>query len=203
MVEQKGGSSQTTQTTETAPELNPQEQFLKNLYQKTLDWLTKDQQGKILTEFPSQYVSEWSEHDGRHPGEVSSFSIDLEKGVIVETKDRIFALIIGRELNSRYSRERTLSLRFGCVPTDWLLAKDDKNIKFTRMLTHQKMGMYGSGNFFVNDVSGEVTIDCWADRGYSGSKEIGRWPQEELLTDKGLTACLDIIQRTSRNAFIG
>ncbi len=202
MVEQKGGSPQITQTTEAVAELNPQEQFLNNLYQRTLDWLTKDQQGKIAANFDPQKISGWKQHDGRHPGEISSFSIDLESGVIVETKDRIFALVMGREFNSRYSRERTLSLQFGCVPTDWLLAKDDKNIEFARILTQQE-GIWpkGSGEFFVNDASGKVTIDCWADRGYSGSEEIEKWTQEKLFTEEGLNACLEIVQRTSRNAF--
>ncbi|OGH15791.1 MAG: hypothetical protein A3C22_00240 [Candidatus Levybacteria bacterium RIFCSPHIGHO2_02_FULL_37_10] len=200
MVEQGDKSSQVAEIT---PKLSPQEKFITDLYQKTLDWLTSDQQGKITAVFNPQEISSWKQHDGRHPGEISSISIGLEKGVIVETKDRIFALVMGRELNSRYSRERTLSFQFGCLPIDSALARQDKNLDLVRMLTQQRMWTHGSGEFFVHDMTGEVTIHCWADGwNYSGGKEIGRWPQEEVLTDKGLNACLDIIQRTSKNAFI-
>lgn len=204
MVEQK---DKLLQAAELTPELDPEEQFITNLYKKTLDWLTKDQQGKILAEFPSQYISSWSEHDGRDPGTTTWLSLDLEKGVIVETPDRIFALVMGRGSNSRYSRgERTLSFQFGMLPTDYALTKEDKNINFARMLTQQLRG-YGSGEFFVDDVTGKVRIDCWADDSwFSGGKDIGKWPhgwtQEKLFTDEGINACLEIVQRTSRNAFI-
>lgn len=187
---------------EVASELTPQEQFVTNLYQKTLDWLTKNQQGKIVADFDPQEISRWTEHEGRDPGTTVWLSMDLEKGAIIQTNDRIFALVIGKQLQSRYSHERTLSFQFGMLPTDSRLTKGNKDIDMIRIFTHQRMWTYGSGEFFVNDMTGEVTIDCWADGGrFTGGKEIGKWTQEQLLTDGGTNACLEIVQRTSQNAF--
>lgn len=199
MVEQQNKLSQA----EVVPELNPQEQFIVKLYQKTLDWLINDQRGKIAVDMNPQEIDSWEQHAGRHPGETVWLSIDLEKGVIVKTKDRDFALVMGRRLQNRYSRERTLSFQFGMLPTDSLPTKEGKNIEMIKTLVNQRMGTYGSGEFFVNDETGKVMINCWADdTRYAGGKEIRKWTQEKLLTGEGADACLDIIQRTSKNAFI-
>jgi transposase InsO family protein len=51
-------------------------------------------------------------------------------------------------------------------------------------------------------MTGQVTTDAWADSGTFGGQEFHRWEKEKKLTDKGLRACLGIVRRTTKNAFL-
>lgn len=198
MVEQQRNLLQT----EITPELNPQEQFITNLYQKTLDWLTKDQQGTIIANMDPQEMSRWEEHEGRQRGETVWLSANLEKITIVETNDRYFALVMSRRLHKEYSYgKRTLSFQFGALPKNPVLTRQASDAERVHMLIQQK-GTHGSGEFFVHDTTGKIEIDCWADVLTFGGRKVNRWEQNRILKEEGVKACLEIVQRTVRNALL-
>lgn len=184
----------------------PQEQFLNDLYGKIFDWLIKKQHGKVLAKFGPQEIDFWDSYEA-DPGRITRLGIDLQKAVIIETKNRQFALALGRKQHIRFNGQ-TLHLQFGAhlLPLSKFTKEIGSSIERVRQLTNQSYG-YGTGEFYINDVTKEVKIDCWADDSrYTGGRDIGTWPhkwtQKKLMSKQGLNACLDIVQRTSRQAFL-
>lgn len=184
----------------------PQEQFLNDLYGKIYDWLIRKQHGKVLAKFGPHEIDSWDSYEA-DPGSITRLDIDLQKAVIIETKDRQFALALGRKQHIRFDGQ-TLHLQFGATPLP--LSKWDIEggnlIDRVRQLVNQSHG-WGSGEFYIDDVTKKVDLDCWADNGmYTGGRDIGTWPhkwtQEKLMSEQGLNACLDIVQRTSHQAFL-
>ena len=185
---------------EGVPELNSQEQFITKLYQKTLDWLTKDQQGKIVANMDPQEINQWAKLEGRHLGGTVWLSANLEKVNIVETNDRYFSLVMSRRPHGGNIRgKRTLSFQFGTLPKDSVSFQRATDAERVHMLIQQK-GTHGSGEFFVDDRTGEVMINCWADVLTFGGRKVNRWEQNRLLKEEGIKACLEIVQKTAINA---
>ena len=197
MVEQKGKSSQATEIT---PELNPQEQFIVNLYGKTLDWLTNDQRGKVVAEFGPQEIRDWESYES-DPGRTTRLSINLLKAVLVKTPERNFALVLGRRRRSKYDDEETLGLQFGLHPSSGSKRFEDLPL-VDKLRSLTTSGGYGNGDFYQNSMTRGISINCWADSSIFGGQEVRRWEKDKLLTPSGINACLEIVQRTSQNAFI-
>lgn len=193
------------QRIEQAPiiEVYPPKDFLEKLYSRVLDWATTDQKGQVVAKIKPQEIDNWESHNGRHPGETVWLGINLEKGVLIKTPKHDFALVLGRKLQSRYSNQETLSLQFGLQPIPGSEHFEElPAVNKLRWLTTKAAGSYGSGEFFVHDMTGDIAIGCWADRfPFLGAQEVGRWEKDKLLTNKGIDACLEIVQRTAKNAF--
>lgn len=180
----------------------PQEQFLNDLYGKIYDWLIKEERGKVLAKFGHSDIDSWDTYEA-DPGRTIRLDIYLQKAVIIETKNRQFALALGRKQHIRFN-EQTLHLQFGAepLPLSKFTKKSGNSIDRVRQLVNQSYGC-GAGEFYIDDATKEVKIDCWADDSrYTGGREIKRWPPKELMSKEGLNACLDIAQRTSRQAFL-
>lgn len=176
--------------------------FLEKLYSRVLDWTTTEQKGQVVEEIKPQEIDNWELHDGRHPGETVWLGINLEKGVLIKTPKHDFVLALGRKLQSRHSNQEALSLQFGFQPIPGSKHFEELPlVNKLRSLTNTR-GSYGVGEFHEQEITGGIRINCWADGPTYGGKWINRWGQKELLTNKGIDACLEIVQRTTKNAFL-
>lgn len=182
-------------------EMSPREAFLNKLYVEILDWLTKERDSKILAEFKPQHVSYWENHEDL-PGRNAVLALDLQKAVIIQTPTKNFALVLGERRRSKWDRKQTLGVQFGVKPASQMSSQKNP-IDNLRSLVNQRPFGHGSGEFYIHPDAKKLIIDCWADESrFTGGREIKDWPEERLITEKGLEACLEIVQRTSRNAFI-
>lgn len=190
--------------TEVKKEKYSPEEFINELYAQTLKWLTEDQKGEIITELEPQKLDYWDFSEGRHPSEYVPLSIDVEKGVLLKTQKHNFALVLGKRFRSRYDHEETLGLQFGIRPADdeSKYFKSLSPVEKIRNLTFRSPGSYGSGDFYEHSKTRNIQTDAWADGYRFGGQEINRWGKDKLLTPIGIDACLEIVQRTARNAFI-
>lgn len=148
---------------------------------------------------PEQYSAE-----ERHPGESVSLSINLEKGLLIETEKHDFALVLGRRFRSKYDRKETLGLQFGLFPNSRESRRFESlsTVEKIKSLTYRYPGSYGTGDFYEDSITGNIRTDCWADGFTFGGQRINTWDKKKLLTLTGMDACLEIIQRTTKNAFI-
>lgn len=177
------------------------EAFLEKLYETTLDWLINEQEGEVVAEFEPQKIFDWESYES-DPGRLTRLDINLVKAVLVKTPKNDFALVLGRRRRSKYDHEETLGLQFGLLPIS-----EDKHfdklssVDRLRSLTYKYPGGYGTGDFYQHSMTRSIQTDCWADGFIFGGQRINTWGKEKLLTPIGINACLEIIQRTTRNAF--
>lgn len=183
-----------------------QESFLNNLYVRLLNKKLKQKGSKLLAEFDSQMIESWvpaTAQPGGHP----SLSVDIEKAVLLKTRDQYFALALGVGHRSQYDYEKTLGLQFGALPVSKhgkeLFESENVSLQDLRLLFFQRMFSYGSGEFYIEERFNHIEIDCWADGFLFGGKNINSWPEEKKMTLDGINACIEIVERTVRNAFIG
>ena len=189
--------------TESAPKLTLQEQFITDLYQKTLDWLTTDKNGKIVAELKPQEIDHWDSYQPLGPENPTVLRAEIEMGALIQVGDLNFALVLSKRRRSKYDRgDATLGMQFGVEKQH---PKDNfgkQPIEDAKTLTNLHLWRYGYGEFHI-DERGRITIDCWADDSkFAGGQNVNKRSQEEIMTSKGLDACLEIVQRTTRNAFI-
>lgn len=180
----------------------PQEQFLNDLYGKIYDWLIRKQRGKVLATFGPTHIEDWDVYESYPPSTIR-LDLDLQKAVIIETKDRQFALVLGNKQFTSHNGQ-TLHLQFGALPVNKRIRNKENSIDKLRSLIDQRLVSPGSGEFYINDdeAGGKVDIHSWADDIPFGGQNISAWEQKKILSKKGLNACLGIVQRTSKNAFV-
>lgn len=187
--------------TEAQTEQYSPEDFLEKLYANVFDWLIKDQKGKVVGEVGPQEIDSWDSHQA-DPGRITQLSIRLLRGVFIKTQKHDFALVLGRRRRSKYDHEETLGLQFGLQPSPGSKRFEELPlVDKLRFLTTS--GGYGNGDFYQDSMIGRgIRTDSWADSSIFGGQEINRWKENKLLTDKGINASLEIVQRTTRNAFL-
>lgn len=201
MIPKEGSPQQPA--VETQVERYSTQDFLEKLYATTLDWLVNDQKGKVIAEFEPQKISDWESYES-DPGRVTRLDINLLKAVLVKNSENNFALVIGRRRRNKYAREETLGLQFGLRPVS-----EDKYPQrlspINKLRTLRKLvggSHYGKGEFYEHDMTRSIYVGCWADDYTFGGKWINRWGKDKLLTDNGIMACLKIVQKTAKNAFL-
>lgn len=190
-------------TTEATKEQYTPEQFLDILYSETFLWLKNSRGGRIVAQVESQEIDRWDEHDGRHPGNSVWLPFNLVKGILMKTPQHDFALVLGYKIQSRHSHKETLTLEFGFQPIENKKLGDKPAIISTlkALATRNRNGSYGRGEFY-EDSQGSVRVSCWADGFKFGGQEINKWEKDELLSKDGVSASLEIVQRTVINAFV-
>lgn len=189
--------------TEPKIELYSPQDFLEKLYERTFEWMTKDQEGVVVTKIDPQKVDRWDSHQA-NPGQITQLSNRILKGVLVKTPKHNFALVLSHRRRSKYDQEETLGLQFGVLPVSWSSNNFEKSppINKLRQLTVTGPSSYGSGDFYMDSMTRGICTDSWADSSIHDGVETNRWSQNELLTEKGINAYLEIVQRTTRNAFL-
>lgn len=147
-----------------------------------------------------QEVDEWSYHQFQ-PGRVVSLGIQLQRAVLVRDSKKDFALALGTRNRSKYQHKPTLGLQFGFSPAHTPRGLDqDITVKdLARMV--DKHFTSGEGEFYVNDMTGKLGVNCWTDQSAYGGRIVDNWPEDGLLTDQGIQACLNVVQRTVDRAF--
>ena len=61
---------------------------------------------------------------------------------------------------------------------------------------------FGKAEFYVMDPLGQISISAWADNSTFGGDDVVRWEKDKIVTENGVKACLEIVQRTAKNAFL-
>lgn len=173
--------------------------FLIQLHATISDWMIKDQKGNIVDRTEPQIIDRWDSH------QAVDLNMDLFEGIVVKTHQHNIGLVLGHRRRNRYENKTTLSLQFGLQPQPGGKHFEElSDVDKLRLLTNQSLseGAYGSAEFYLDSMTGNVRIRSWADGFTYGGQEVNRWKPNKLLTDKGINACLEIVQRTAKNAFV-
>lgn len=198
-------SPQTVESVEA--EIDPRELFLRDLYDRVLTWM-QGQGGKIAQEWEGQTFGNWRNLGPKHPQQSGLMvGADVEKAVLLRSPRRDFALALGRGLRSHYSRDPSLSLQFGMSPRSkgpkpkaWENETEEEEMY---SLLNQEHFTYGSGEFVLDDYFNDIEIHCWANSRLYGGKDWGKSRSREIpLNEEGLEACLDVVKRVDRQAFV-
>lgn len=180
---------------------NSPEDFIRTLHQQIFEWLTKTKRGIIVEELGPQRVGHWDSHLFA-PGRSVSLAIEIERAVLIATPKYDFALVLGKRLRSRYDHEETLGVQFGVLPKlHGKFFETLDTVRKIRNIVNQESVSPGCTEFNI-DPFGKIECDAWADDGRFGGQNFQSWEKQRQLTPKGLTACLEVVQRTTRNAFL-
>lgn len=190
MTRERATESQVEQLTE--------EQFLDCLYNKIIDWL-KNNNSEVIHEFGPQTIDYWAHHQDM-PGSGAELSLDLQKGIILKDEKRIFGVASGIGYTSKHAHKPTLRLHFGfqelSLEPGRVDYSDPQQLK--RLVVKRLFSWQTKGEFFVHPVADQLMVSCWPDNWPFGGKQIGKWPQERLLTEEGLSESLHLVQELVR-----
>jgi len=182
-----------------------QERFLNNLYVRLVNGHKKQKGSKVLKTFEPQRIEGWvpaTAQPGGHP----SLSVEIQKASLIKTTDDYVAFALGIGHRSKYDLESTLGVQFGAIPIDdwWQKKFESESVQLSdiKVLFFQHMPNYGSGEFYIDERFNRIEIDCWADNFRYGGKGISSWPEKKQLSLDGVNACIEIVDRTIKNAFI-
>ena len=177
--------------------------FVRRLYDSVQSWLVDERGAEIAREYRNVEVDTWERYSSFPPREIT-LSANIKKAFLAKNRKNVYALVLSDRRRSRYQHESSIGVEFGFYPKK--LSEDinsQTSIEGLRSLVHQHPFTYGSGEFFVHDDLDRIMVNCWADSCRYGGREISKWPRETLQSARGIEACLEIVKRLERNAFVG
>ncbi|MBI2405470.1 hypothetical protein HYV21_00230 [Candidatus Microgenomates bacterium] len=176
------------------------EHFLHELYDRISMW-TALQNMRLIAEFGSQEIRNWQQGEGRDLGSSVSLRFLLEKGRIVASDTVTFGMALGEGLRSRYDRERSIRLQLGGFYWPPREGKELGIDDLRAMVTQNFSGDFLFGEVYFDQGQQRILTDCWADDFRFGGQGIGKgslygWPQEEIVSERGMQGSLRIVERT-------
>lgn len=197
-----------TERKDTQAEIYSPDVFIDKLYDSVKTWLIDEKKAEVVKEFKDSKVINWETYSDYPPRDVT-LSAQIKKAILLENPKNIYGLVLSDRMRSRYQRKSSLGVEFGYFPKGRrfkiVTARFDNQsgVEALRSLVHQSYLTCGSGEFFVDGPFSSINVNCWADGWRYGGKGVGRWPKEELQTEKGIQACIDVVKRLEKNAFVG
>src|SRR3990167_8735026 len=151
--------------------------FIRRLYDSVQSWLVDERGAETVREYRNVEVDTWERYSSFPPREIT-LSANIKKAFLAKNRKNVYALVLSDRRRSRYQHESSIGIEFGFYPKGPSEDFGDQTpIEDLRSLVHQSPFTYGSGEFFVHGDLDRVMVNCWADRGRYGGREISQWPR--------------------------
>jgi hypothetical protein len=170
------------------------EGYLGQLYQNSVAIVVDELRGEVVAEFIPQLVDDWNPH-GKSLPSFDNTSIQILNAVIIRTAVHDLAFVLGKRKSDTNDHE-DLTFKFGFVLHGGRKFRDDehaKRLEYLRRLTQRSPDNLNSGA--ITNESGRIVVDCWTDLYGVGGFRLHALSQEELLSQNGLKASVDLVRR--------